>query len=299
MLTQMQTADETTRNRSIRTSSQNILRGIFNKDKSKKKSSYCYAISFLQLFYRCNSIQNYFEFAKIENSNEKILKNIYNRLFSNQKRKKNKAIYIYDFIYNWNGWLGNQRLPNEQSDSMEFANYLIESLSKNIKEIFLSIFMEKSNENLENPVSSSSFFISLQPEKNSLQYLIDNFVQTISLIYKCPKCLLINVNRNFVQSINKDEIIKKLERLGAEKKGEFEQKRYVYDLRPIENGKWIRLRTNGKVTTLAYKDIISNTIDGTREIEFVVDNFDEANEFLKLLLHILFSFFSFLSLRFF
>ena len=78
MLTQMQTADETTRNRSIRTSSQNILRGIFNKDKSKKKSSYCYAISFLQLFYRCNSIQNYFEFAKIENSNEKILKNIYN-----------------------------------------------------------------------------------------------------------------------------------------------------------------------------------------------------------------------------
>ena len=84
-----------------------------------------------------------------------------------------------------------------------------------------------------------------------------------------------------VLEINKDEIIKKLERLGAEKKGEFEQKRYVYDLRPIENGKWIRLRTNGKVTTLAYKDIISNTIDGTREIEFVVDNFDEANEFLE------------------
>ena len=84
-----------------------------------------------------------------------------------------------------------------------------------------------------------------------------------------------------VLEINKDEIIKKLERLGAEKKGEFEQKRYVYDLRPIENGKWIRLRTNGKVTTLAYKDIISNTVDGTREIEFVVDNFDEANEFLE------------------
>ena len=38
-----------------------------------------------------------------------------------------------------------------------------------------------------------------------------------------------------VLEINKDEIIKKLERLGAEKKGEFEQKRYVYDLRPIEN----------------------------------------------------------------
>lgn len=84
-----------------------------------------------------------------------------------------------------------------------------------------------------------------------------------------------------ILEINKQDIIKKLEKLGAEKKGEFEQKRYVYDLRPVENGKWIRLRTNGRVTTLTYKDIVSNTIDGTREVEFVVEDFNKANEFLE------------------
>ena len=81
--------------------------------------------------------------------------------------------------------------------------------------------------------------------------------------------------------INKEEMIKKLEELGAIKKGEFEQKRYVYDLNPIENGKWIRLRTNGVVTTLAYKDIVSNTIDGTKEVEIEVDDFYKTNEFLE------------------
>ena len=84
-----------------------------------------------------------------------------------------------------------------------------------------------------------------------------------------------------VLEINKEEIIKKLEDLGAIKKGDFEQKRYVYDLNPIEKGKWIRLRTNGKNTTLTYKDVVSNTIDGTKELEIEVDDFDKTNEFLE------------------
>jgi adenylate cyclase class 2 len=84
-----------------------------------------------------------------------------------------------------------------------------------------------------------------------------------------------------ILEVDKEEIIKKLEKLGAIKKGKFEQKRYVYDLRPVEKGKWIRLRTNGKITTLTYKDIVSNTIDGTKEVEFEVEDFDKANEFLE------------------
>lgn len=84
-----------------------------------------------------------------------------------------------------------------------------------------------------------------------------------------------------VLEVNKEEIIKKLEELGATKKGEFEQKRYVYDLKPVEKGKWIRLRTNGKKATLAYKDIVSSTIDGTKEVEFEIEDFDKANEFLE------------------
>lgn len=84
-----------------------------------------------------------------------------------------------------------------------------------------------------------------------------------------------------VLEINESEIIKKLESLGASKKGEYNQKRYVYDLRPKEEGKWIRLRTNGQITTLTYKDVVSNTIDGTREVELKVENIEKANEFLE------------------
>lgn len=84
-----------------------------------------------------------------------------------------------------------------------------------------------------------------------------------------------------VLEINKEEIINKLKKLGATKKGEFKQKRYVYDLVPKQEGKWIRLRTNGKIITLTYKNIISNTIDGTKEIELEVEDFEKANEFLE------------------
>lgn len=84
-----------------------------------------------------------------------------------------------------------------------------------------------------------------------------------------------------VLEIDKQQIIKKLEELGATKIGEFNQKRYVYDLKPVEENKWIRLRTNGIKTTLTYKDIESNTIDGTKEVEIEVDDFETTNEFLE------------------
>ncbi len=84
-----------------------------------------------------------------------------------------------------------------------------------------------------------------------------------------------------VLEINKDEIINKLESLGAVKKGEYDQKRLVYDLKPKEEGKWIRLRTNGTKTTLTYKDIVSNTVDGTKEVEIDVSDFNKTNEFLE------------------
>ena len=84
-----------------------------------------------------------------------------------------------------------------------------------------------------------------------------------------------------VLEIDKEKIIDELEKLGAEKVGEFNQKRYAYDLKPAQDGKWIRLRTNGKNTTLTYKDIVSNTIDGTKELEIEVNDFEETNELLE------------------
>ena len=63
-----------------------------------------------------------------------------------------------------------------------------------------------------------------------------------------------------VLEIDKEKLIDKLEELGAKKVGEFNQKRYVYDLNPVQENKWIRLRTNGKETTLTYKSIYDGKI---------------------------------------
>ncbi len=84
-----------------------------------------------------------------------------------------------------------------------------------------------------------------------------------------------------VLEIDKEKLIKKLEELGAEFKGNNEQKRYVYDIIPKEDGKWIRLRTNGNKTTLTYKNIVKTTIDGTKELEIEVSDFEKTNELLE------------------
>ena len=86
-----------------------------------------------------------------------------------------------------------------------------------------------------------------------------------------------------ILEINKEEVIKKLEELGATKAGEWFYKRYTYDFTPKRENQWIRLRTNGVETTLTYKNVETREIDGTRELEIVVDNFEETNKFLEIL----------------
>lgn len=84
-----------------------------------------------------------------------------------------------------------------------------------------------------------------------------------------------------VLEINHEEIVKKLESLGAEFKFEALQQRYVYDLKPKVENKWIRLRTDGKKTTLTIKDLQAKSIDGTKELEIVVDDFAKTNQMLE------------------
>lgn len=86
-----------------------------------------------------------------------------------------------------------------------------------------------------------------------------------------------------VLEIDHDEMVKKLESLGAEFKFEALQQRYVYDLKPKADNKWIRLRTNGKTSTITIKDVEAKTVDGTKELEIQVDDFDKANELLEVL----------------
>ena len=84
-----------------------------------------------------------------------------------------------------------------------------------------------------------------------------------------------------VLEINKDEIQNKLKALNATLVEDVFQRRYLYDFNPVNPDKWIRLRTNGKTTTLTIKDVQSSKIDGTHEMEIVVDDFDTTNEILK------------------
>ena len=86
-----------------------------------------------------------------------------------------------------------------------------------------------------------------------------------------------------VLEVDIERLTNKLESLGAEKIGDWMQKRYVYDFTPKRENQWIRLRTNGKKTTLTYKNIEKNTVDGTKELEIEVLDFEKTNEMLEIL----------------
>lgn len=84
-----------------------------------------------------------------------------------------------------------------------------------------------------------------------------------------------------VLDVDKEKIIKKLEKLNAQKIAEFDYKRRVYNFNPPTDHKWIRLRTDGKKTTLTIKKIESFSIDGTKEMEIEVSDFEETNKMLE------------------
>lgn len=82
---------------------------------------------------------------------------------------------------------------------------------------------------------------------------------------------------------NVEEMLKRLKRCSAEFVGDWLQVRNCYDFTPVKENSWIRLRTNGKETTLTIKEIATSKIDGTKESEIVVSDFDTADEILNKL----------------
>jgi len=57
-------------------------------------------------------------------------------------------------------------------------------------------------------------------------------------------------------------------------------RRYVYDIAPGDESRWIRLRDTDGKATLTVKEISHDGIDGTYEIEVGVDDFTATNELL-------------------
>ena len=85
-----------------------------------------------------------------------------------------------------------------------------------------------------------------------------------------------------ILEIKQEEWIAKLEEIGAILEGNWLQKRKVYDFQPVIENKWIRLRTNGKTTTLAIKEITDENIaNGTNELEIEVSNFEKTAQILE------------------
>lgn len=70
---------------------------------------------------------------------------------------------------------------------------------------------------------------------------------------------------------------------GGQKLGERFMRRYVYDITPGDPSKWIRLRDDGDDITLTVKEITSDAIDGTHEVEVTVDDFAATNTLLGVL----------------
>jgi len=80
-----------------------------------------------------------------------------------------------------------------------------------------------------------------------------------------------------VLNIDKEKFIENIERYGAKFVNNYEQKRYVYDFNPIDENRWIRLRTDGIKTTLAIKEHKDDSIGGTQEFEIEVSDMETTD----------------------
>ena len=83
--------------------------------------------------------------------------------------------------------------------------------------------------------------------------------------------------------VNVESFLSKLKSHDALFVGDWLQMRKCYDFNPVKPNSWIRLRTNGIETTLTIKEIIDSSIEGTKECEIVVSDFNVCEEMLNKL----------------
>lgn len=88
--------------------------------------------------------------------------------------------------------------------------------------------------------------------------------------------------------VNFKDLRDKLLKLGAKLiQPERLMRRVAYDFSdkkiPSSNNAWLRVRDEGDKITLSYKQVNDRSILGTNEITITVDNFEQANEFVRIL----------------
>lgn len=89
-----------------------------------------------------------------------------------------------------------------------------------------------------------------------------------------------------ILEINIDAMQAKLADLWATKVAEKFQRRFIYEFTPQRPWSRVRLRTDGNKSTLTIKERENFEIDGTKELEIVVDDFDATNLILQKLWYI-------------
>lgn len=99
----------------------------------KNYSSFCYTISVLQLFFHCTDFIDYISNETLTNHTEKLLKEIYDLLYS----QNTKAVDISNFTNGWTGW-GNRNagFPPGHQDVQEFFIYFMNGLSEKLLDLF-------------------------------------------------------------------------------------------------------------------------------------------------------------------
>lgn len=87
-----------------------------------------------------------------------------------------------------------------------------------------------------------------------------------------------------ILNINVSDVKKTLKKLGARKIFDRNMRRYVYETHPGDPTRWVRLRDDGGKVTLTFKRIEDeHKIEGTREIEVEVSDFEKTDVLLQAL----------------
>ncbi|MFA4946726.1 MAG: CYTH domain-containing protein [Candidatus Micrarchaeia archaeon] len=83
-----------------------------------------------------------------------------------------------------------------------------------------------------------------------------------------------------ILDVNVEEVKERLQQTGAVKLAERSMRRFVY-FNPDKDWLWLRLRDDGEKTTLTVKEHSHAGIDGTKELEVTVGDFEDARRLLE------------------
>lgn len=83
-----------------------------------------------------------------------------------------------------------------------------------------------------------------------------------------------------ILEIDKENLLKQIKSLGFKNATNHLYRRYVYE---INDYAWVRLRSDGATSALTYKTYEKNAIDGVRELEIEVLDFEKTNEMMTVL----------------